>query len=95
MSRPILDRWETLTDRGRILTAIPLAWAALFAFHQLFPLLSQVQRATYATMEAVPVALVVAWATKNELRRRADRTARIAAWEAEHGETWDPARHDA
>ena len=95
MSRRILDRWESLTDRGRILTAIPIAWVVLFAFHQMFPLLSQVERGVYATMEAVPVALVVAWATKNELRRRAEREARIAAWEAEHGEAWDPARHDA
>jgi hypothetical protein len=90
MSRRILDRWESLADRDRILVGIPLAWVVLFAFHQMFPLLSQPERALYATMEAVPVALVLAWATKNELRRRAERQAAIAKWEAEHpGETWD------
>lgn len=90
MSRRILARWESLSDRGRILWGIPIAWAVLFAFHQMFPLLGQVERAVYATMEAVPVALVVAWATKNELRRRAERAEAIANWEAEHpGETWD------
>lgn len=56
--------------------AFPVAWVFLFVFHQAFPLLSNGERALYATMEAMPVALVVAWATENELRRRAEREAR-------------------
>lgn len=69
---------------------IPVAWAVLFAFHQMFPLLTQLERAMYATMEAVPLALVLAWATQNELRRRHERGDAIAKWEAEHpGETWN------
>ncbi|MCW2921715.1 MAG: hypothetical protein JWL76_1589 [Thermoleophilia bacterium] len=68
---------------------IPVAWVALFAFHQLFPLLDQVDRAMYATMEAVPIALVLAWATQNEMRRRLERADAISKWEADHpGETW-------
>lgn len=90
MGRRILTRWEALSDRGRIIAGIPIAWTVLFAFHQMFPLLSKLERAVYATMEAVPVALVLAWATKNELRRRGEREAAIRAWEAEHpGETWN------
>lgn len=78
-----------MSDRGRVLVGIPLAWTVLFGFHQLFPLLSQLERGMYATMEAVPVSLVVAWATKNELRRRAERESAVRRWEAEHpGETW-------
>jgi hypothetical protein len=68
--------WESQTGRTHVLLGIPIAWIVLFAFHQMFPLLSQLQRAMYATMEAVPVALVVAWATQNELRRRAEAEAR-------------------
>jgi len=89
MSRRILTRWEGLTGRDRVLVGIPVAWLVLFAFHQFFPLLSQGDRALYATMEAVPIALVAAWATQNELRRRAERAELLAAWQAEHpGEEW-------
>ena len=61
-----------MTGRSRVLVAIPGAFVALFAFHEaFFPLLSWGQSLTYAVMECVPVALVIAWATQNELRRRA------------------------
>jgi hypothetical protein len=90
MSRRFLNRWEVLTGRGRELVGIPVAWVVLFLFHQMFPLLSQVDRAMYATMEAVPVALVLAWATQNELRRRAERADAIQRWEADNpGQTWN------
>ncbi len=73
-----------------MIAGIPIAWVVLFAFHQMFPLLTQPERAMYAVMEAVPLALVLAWATQNELRRRLERSDAIAKWEAEHpGETWD------
>lgn len=73
-----------------MLAGIPIAWVALFAFHQMFPLLSHAERAMYAVMEAVPVSLVLAWTTQNELRRRAERADAIARWEAEHpGQTWN------
>lgn len=62
--------WESLPGRRRVQFGIPLAWVVLFVFHQAFPLLSQLERATYAAMEAVPLALLLAWATENELRRR-------------------------
>ncbi len=90
MARRILNWWEGLSGKGRVLFGIPVAWVVLFAFHQMFPLLSNWDRALYATMEAVPVALVLAWATQNEMRRRAERADAVARWEAEHpGETWN------
>ncbi|MCW2928188.1 MAG: hypothetical protein JWM86_2156 [Thermoleophilia bacterium] len=73
MGRRLLTRWESLSGRNRVLLAIPIAFVVLFAFHEaFFPLLSWSQSLTYAVMECVPVALVIAWATENELRRRAD-----------------------
>lgn len=78
MGRRLVSWWESLPGRGRVLVGIPLAWVVLFLFHQAFPLLSQLERATYATMEAVPIALLLAWATQNELRRRADAERRAA-----------------
>lgn len=78
MGRRLLRWWESLPGRGRVLIGIPVAWVLLFGFHQAFPLLSQLDRAMYATMEAVPIALVLAWATQNELRRRADAERRAA-----------------
>lgn len=72
MGRRLLSWWESLSGRGRVLLGIPVVWVALFAFHQAFPRLSQLERAMYATIEAVPIALLLAWATQNELRRRAD-----------------------
>lgn len=78
MSRRLLTWWESRSGRARVLIGIPVAWAMLFLFHQAFPLLSQLERAMYATMEAVPLALLIAWATENELRRRAEAEARAA-----------------
>ena len=78
MGRRLVSWWESLPGRVRVLVGIPLAWVVLFVFHQAFPLLSQLERATYATMEAVPIALLLAWATQNELRRRADAERRAA-----------------
>lgn len=72
MGRRLLTWWESLPGRAQVLIGIPGAWVALFTFHQAFPRLTQLERATYATMEAVPLALVIVWATQNELRRRAD-----------------------
>lgn len=71
MAQRILSWWEGMPGRGRVLVGIPVAMAVLFAFHHAFPLLSWHERLMYAAMEAVPVALLVAWATENELRRRA------------------------
>ena len=78
MGRRLLSWWESLPGRGRVLVGIPIAWAVLFVFHQAFPLLSQLERALYASMEAVPIALVLAWASENELRRRAEAEQRSA-----------------
>lgn len=86
MGRRLLHWWESLPGRGRVLIGIPLAWILLFVFHQAFPLLSQLERAMYATMEAVPIALLIAWATQNELRRRAEAEARAAGREEPDGE---------
>lgn len=81
MGPRLLAWWESLQGRTRVLAAIPVAWIFLFMFHQMFPLLSNAERALYATMEAVPIALLVAWATENELRRRREREARGASSE--------------
>jgi hypothetical protein len=78
MARRLVRWWESLSGRARVLIGIPVAWVVLFLFHQAFPLLSQLDRAVYATMEAVPVALIVAYATQNELRRRAEAEARAS-----------------
>lgn len=83
MGGRLLQWWESLPGRGRVLVGIPVAWVVLFVFHQAFPLLSQLERALYATMEAVPIALVLAWATQNELRRRAEAEARAAGRDVE------------
>jgi hypothetical protein len=73
MGRRVLRWWEQLGGRNRVLVGSPLAFVVLFAFHEaFFPLLSWRQSLLYAVMEAVPVALLLAWATQNELRRRAD-----------------------
>ena len=72
MGRRLLDWWEGLEGRSRVLIGIPVAFCVLFVFHQAFPLLSTGDRLLYAAMEAVPLALVIAWATENELRRRAE-----------------------
>jgi hypothetical protein len=73
MGTRVLAWWEGLQGRTRVFVAIPIAFVALFVFHLAFPLLSMGDRALYAAMEAVPVALLAAWATQNELRRRAER----------------------
>ncbi len=78
MGRRLLDWWEGLEGRTRVLAGIPAAFVVLFMFHQLFPRLSTGDRLLYAAMEAVPPALVAAWATENELRRRADAERRDA-----------------
>lgn len=83
MGARLLAWWEGLQGRTRVFVAIPLAWVVLFVFHQAFPLLSNWDRALYATMEAVPIALLVAWATENELRRRREQEARQGDSEAE------------
>ncbi|MEO6867841.1 MAG: hypothetical protein ABI200_07450 [Gaiellales bacterium] len=75
MGRIILNWWESRSGRDRVLIGIPIATVVLFVFHQAFPLLSQQQRLLYALMEAVPLSLVWAWATQNELRRRAEAKA--------------------
>lgn len=57
-----------------MLVGTPLAFIVLFCFHEaFFPLLDWHQSLLYAVMECVPVALLLAWATQNELRRRAAR----------------------
>ena len=89
MGRRVLSWWEALPGNRRVLYGIPIAWVALLLFHQAFPALSQTQRMTYAFMEAVPVALLLAWATQNEMRRRADAEARIAAQSADAFEDED------
>lgn len=86
MGKGILNWWEGLPGRRRVLYGIPIAWVVLFLFHQAFPLLDQGDRITYAFMEAVPVALVMAWATENELRRRAEAEARAADAECAEGD---------
>lgn len=73
MERRLLAWWEALQPRTRVLVAIPVAFVVLFMFHQFFPKLSTGDRLTYAAMECIPVALLIAWATENELRRRRER----------------------
>lgn len=76
MGRRLLTWWEGLEGRTRVLVGIPVAYVVLFVFHLAFPLLSTGDRLLYAGMEAVPVALLAAWATQNELRRRAEQATR-------------------
>lgn len=92
MGQRLINWWEGLQGRTRVLVGIPIAFVVLFMFHQMFPLLSTGDRLLYAAMEAVPLALVLAWATQNELRRRAEQEQR--ARDAQHardesGETID------
>jgi hypothetical protein len=74
MGRRLLGWWEALPGRSRVLYGIPLALVVLFGFHEaFFPLLDWKRSLTYAVMECVPVSLALAFATQNELRRRAER----------------------
>lgn len=70
MGRRLLRWWEALPGRARVLLGIPLWAVALFGFHHAFPLLTWQDRLGYSLMEAIPLALLTAWATENELRRR-------------------------
>lgn len=70
MGQRLVTWWESLQGRTRVFVAIPCAFVFLFVFHQAFPRLDQGERVLYSLMEAVPIALVVAWATENEMRRR-------------------------
>lgn len=81
-----------MTGRGRILVGIPIAYVILFVFHQAFPKLTLGDRLMYSAMECVPLALVFAFATQNELRRRAERERKLAAWQAANPGQ-DPADH--
>jgi hypothetical protein len=84
MGRRLLSWWEGLSGRTRVLVGIPLSFVILFLFHEaFFPRLTIGDSLLYAGMEAVPLALVLAWATQNELRRRADAEARAAGREVE------------
>jgi hypothetical protein len=73
MGQRLLTWWETRQPRTRVLAGIPIAFVVLFMFHQFFPKLSTGDRLMYSAMECVPLALVIAWATENELRRRRER----------------------
>lgn len=75
MGRRLQAWWEGLEGHTRVLAAIPVAFVLLFLFHHAFPLLSTGDRLLYAAMEAVPLALLAAWATENELRRRREQAA--------------------
>lgn len=86
MARRLQAWWEGLEGRTRVLVAIPAAFVVLFLFHHAFPRLSTGDRLLYAAMEAVPVALVVAWATENELRRRREQSAGEADTDPTDGE---------
>lgn len=72
----VLRRWEALPARWQVGAALPAALIALLALHlALFPHLGVGRSATYAVMEAIPVALIVTFATQTELARR-ERAAR-------------------
>lgn len=63
--------WESRSGRTRIFVATPVSFVVLFLFHAaFFPRLTTADALLYSLMECVPVALLVAWATENELRRR-------------------------
>ena len=71
MGRRLLAWWESLAPRRQVLIGIPTAFVLLFAVHEaFFPLLTWKKSLTYAVMECVPLALLLAWTTQNELRRR-------------------------
>lgn len=71
MGRRLLAWWEGLAPRRQLQVAIPAMLVLLYGVHDLFfPLLSSRKALTYAVMECVPLALIVTWATQNELRRR-------------------------
>lgn len=72
MHRRLLAWWETLAPRHQIFVATPAAFIALFLIHwsPIFPLLTWKKALIYATMECVPVALVLTFATQSELARR-------------------------
>lgn len=86
MGERLLRWWETREPRTRVLVAIPISFVVLFMFHQFFPLLSTGDRLLYAAMECIPLALLIAWATQNELRRRAEQEARTARSTRESGD---------
>ena len=73
MGRRLLTWWESLAARHQILVAAPVAFVLLYIIHDaFFPLLTPRKALTYALMECLPLALLLTWATQNELRRRAD-----------------------
>lgn len=72
MGRRVLGWWEALPGRRQVPVGMVVAFVVLYCFHQaFFPLLDWKRSGMYAVMECVPVALLMAWATQNELRRRA------------------------
>ena len=75
MARSLLRRWEALAPRHQVLLGIVVGFPLLLLVHAAFPLLSWQERLGYAAFEAVPLALLVTFATQTELRRRELRDA--------------------
>ena len=71
MARRILAFWESLPPRKQVLFGAPTMFVLLLAVHLVgFPHLTFARSCAYAIMEAVPLALVVTYATQVELVRR-------------------------
>lgn len=71
MTRRLLARWEALPARWQIIVSTPTLFVVIVLGHvAFFPLVGWVQAIGYAAMEAVPLALVVTFATQVELAKR-------------------------
>jgi hypothetical protein len=72
----MLRRWERLPARIQVLVAWPACCVFLAAIHLVFfPWLTAARALSYAVFEAVPLALLVVFATQTELARRANAAA--------------------
>lgn len=71
MGRRLLAYWESLPPRRQVLVGAPTLFVALLAIHLVgFPNLTFARSLAYALMEALPLTLVVTYATQVELVRR-------------------------
>ncbi|MCW2973045.1 MAG: hypothetical protein JWN72_1318 [Thermoleophilia bacterium] len=75
MGRRLLTAWESMPPRRQVLVGAPTMFVLLLVVHLVgFPHLTFARSCAYAIMEAVPLALVVTYATQVELVRRENAT---------------------
>jgi len=96
MGRRLLAFWESQPPRRQVLIGAPTTFLVLLAVHLVgFPHLTLARSASYALMEALPLALVVTYATQVELVRREAAAGRADAAGAQHEQQSPADAHDA